>query len=69
MDKAHLLIEADARAWLASNLMLTGERAWLQAPELVLTGLLFCRWCEGAHLSDGRGERDLLRNELEVSGG
>ena len=55
MDKAHLLIEADARAWLASNLMLMEARACLLAPDLLLTGLLFCRWCEGAHLSDRRG--------------
>ena len=69
MDKARLLIEADARAWLALNLILMEERACLQAPELLLTGLLCCRRGEGTHLSDGRGERDLLRNELEVSGG
>jgi hypothetical protein len=42
VDKAHLLIEADARAWLASNLILTEGRACLQAPELLLRGLLFC---------------------------
>ena len=69
VDKAHLLIEADARAWLASNLILMEEHAWLQAPALLRTGLLFGRWGEGAHLSDRRGERDLLLNELEVAGG